>query len=364
MPSFNPLLNPPAFPADRYAPLADRLKGLLGTEGDIVFVQGEAIVALEAAALSLARRGLGAINIVTSPYGGYFGEWLLRGGATVLEVKAEAGRPITIEAVQEAIDALPRVDLVAMVHAETSSGILNPLPEIAALAKARGALLVVDAVASFAGHPLDVDALGIDICVTGPQKAVGGPAGLSMVSVSAAAWSAMQDRDAGAPSTLSLLDLKRNWLDRGRGVVPGMPSALEFWSLEAALDALEEEGLTARIVRHHLAAAACRAGLRGLGVEPWGAETSASALATAAPIPAGIDGDQLIAAAGRLGVALTPGFGDVRGKLVRLDHAGIRAAFPAVMAGVTAYGAALAELGHPVDIGGGAAAVTRSYRRD
>ena len=71
--------------------------------------------------------------------------------------------------------ALPSLDLVAAVHAETSSGILNPLPEIAALAKARGALLVVDAVASFGGHALDVDGLGIDVCVTGPQKAMGEP---------------------------------------------------------------------------------------------------------------------------------------------------------------------------------------------
>ena len=95
---------------------------------------------------------------------------------------------MTVEAVQAALAEPPRVDLVAVVHAETSSGILNPLPEIAALAKAHGALLVVDAVASFGGHALDVDALGIDICVTGPQKAMGGPAGLAIASISGRAW--------------------------------------------------------------------------------------------------------------------------------------------------------------------------------
>ena len=225
MPDFTPLLDVPAFPADGYASLADRLQRLLGTTHDVVFVQAEAILALEAAATSLARPGLIALNIVTSPYGGYFGHWLRLGGAKVHDVAAAGGQPITVAAVAQALAALPQVDLVAMVHAETSSGILNPLPEIAALARAHGALLVVDAVASFCGHALDVDGLGIDVCVTGPQKALGGPAGLSMVTVSAAAWEAMSEAGTPSPSNLSLPDIKRNWLDSGRGAVPGMPSA-------------------------------------------------------------------------------------------------------------------------------------------
>lgn len=363
MPPFNPLLNPPAYPAERYAPLADRLKRLLKTGNDLVFVQGEAIIALEAAAVSLSRPGMIAVNIVTSPYGGYFGQWLERGGATVTEIVAEAGKPIRVDAVRAALAVLPRVDLVAIVHAETSSGILNPLPEIAALAKAHGALLVVDAVASFGGHALDVDALGIDVCVTGPQKAIGGPAGLSMLSVSDRAWGTMASGQA--PSTLSLLDLKRNWLAQGRGAVPGMPSALEFWSLEAALDAVEAEGLDNRLARHALAAKATRAGLVAMGLQPWiDDDRESSTLATAAPVPSGIDGDALIAHAAALGVTLSPGFGAVRGQLVRLDHTGVRAAFPPVVATVVGYGAALARLGHPVDIGAAAAAIAAAYGRN
>ena len=228
------LLDVPPYPADRYGPLADRIKAVLATRNDVVFVQAEAILALEAAATSLGRPGLKALNVVTSPYGGYFGRWLQRAGAEVITVEAEAGRPIVVDAVEAALAAHPDVGLVAVVHAETSSGILNPLPQIAALARARNALLVVDAVASVGGHPLDVDGLGIDVCVIGAQKALAGPAGLSMLSVSARAWAAMQPQPA--PSSLSLLDLKASWLDTGRGVLPGMPSALEFWALDAALD--------------------------------------------------------------------------------------------------------------------------------
>ena len=365
MPDFNSLLNPPPFPADRYAPLADRLKATLGTQNDLVFVQAEAILALEAAATSLARPGLRAVNVVTSPYGAFFGQWLARRGAAVTEVRAENGQPITAEAVRARLDSLDRVDLVAMVHAETSSGILNPLPDIAALAKARGALLVVDAVASFCGHELDVDTLRIDVCVTGPQKALGGPAALAMVTVSAAAWAAMEAANAPSPSNLSLLDLKRNWLDNGRTLVPGMPSALEFWALEAAVSALEAEGLPARIARHEQAKRASLAALRAAGLTPWVEDTEkASNLATAAPVPPGIDADRLIARAAGLGATLTSGFGEVRGKLVRLDHTGAHAAFVPVLANVTAYAAALADLGHPVDGGAAAAAIVEAYAQD
>jgi aspartate aminotransferase-like enzyme len=364
MPSFNALLNPPAFPADRYAPLADRLKRLLTTTSDVIFVQAEAILALEAAALSLARPGMTAINIVTSPYGGYFGAWLRRGGASVHEIVAPPGLPIAIEAVEAAIKGVPQLDLIAVVHAETSSGILNPLAAIATLARARGALLVVDAVASIGGHPLEIDALGIDIAVIGPQKALGGPAGLAAVSVSQRAWTAMAKAPDFSPSNLSLLDIKKNWLDRGRGVPPGMPSPLEFWALEAALDRVEAEGLDALIARHQLAANASRAGLRALGTAPWIADDrSASALATAAPVPTGIDVDQVIAMTAEWGVVLTPGFGEVSNRLVRLDHAGAKANFSAVLANVFAFGSALARLGEKVDVGAAAQAITSVYAK-
>ena len=359
---FAPLLDQSPYPAAGFAPLADRLRRLLATGNDLVFVQAEALLALEAAATSLARPGLVAVNVVTSPYGGWFGTWLRRGGAAVTDVVAPSGQPIAAEAVAAAITALGRVDLVALVHGEAANGALNPLEAVAALAKDAGALLVVDAVASAGGHPLDIDGLGIDLCVLGPQKALGGPVGLSMVSVSPRGWAAIEAAPRLSPSLLSLLDIKETWLDRGRGALPGTPPPLEFRALAAALERLEAEGLVARIARHQQAAKASRAGLRALGLEPWVREdASASALVTAAPVPEGIDAAAVIAAAARLGVGLGRGFGDIEHRLVRLDHTGIRAAFGPVLANVIAYGAALSSLGHSVDIGAAAAAVTAIY---
>ncbi len=325
------LLDVPPYPADRYALLADRLKALLATKSDVVFVQAEAILALEAAAASLSRPGLVALNIITSPYGGYFGDWLRRAGADVHSVAAEPGRPITLEAVARALDRLPRVDLVAIVHAETSSGILNPLAEVAALGRAKGALLVVDAVASVGGHPLAIDELGIDVCVIGPQKALAGPAGLSALSVSPRAWAAMDSQ--AVRSSLALLDLKTSWLDQGRGALPGMPSALEFWALDAALTRVEDETLAACIARHKQAAAATRGGLRLLGVPLWiDDDAQASNLATTVRLPTSVDPGAFLTLAREHGAAVAPAFGLADERVVRLDHAGRRAAVPTVEA--------------------------------
>jgi aspartate aminotransferase-like enzyme len=157
------LLDPPIYPADRYAPLADRIKRLLATASDVVFVQAEAILALEAAASSIARPGIVAINIVTSPYGAYFGAWLRRGGATVHDVISQPGQPVAMEVVRGRADALDQIDIVAVVRGEAANGALNPLTDIAFLARSRGALCVVDAVASIGGHALGMDSL-VPLC--------------------------------------------------------------------------------------------------------------------------------------------------------------------------------------------------------
>ena len=359
---WNPLHGVPSYPAERYAALADRIGGLLRSRNDILLVQAEAVVALEAAAVSLARPGLAALNIVTSPYGGWFGQWLRRGGATVADIVAEPGLPVEIEAVAKALDANPRIDVLALVHAESASGILNPLPEILALARARGIVTVVDAVASVGGHELDVDDLGIDIAVIGPQKALGGPAGVSALSVSPSAWDLILREGAPRDSILSLADLK-TWVDGNRRSLPGTPAPLEFFALEAALDRIEAEGLENVVARHALAASATRAGLAALGAGAWVPAEKASNLVTAVPVPRALEPALLIDTAWRLGVELTAGVGAGSTHLVRLNHTGPRAAFQTVLSNVVAYGTALRQAGHRADISAASEAISAAYSR-
>ncbi|OHV77477.1 aminotransferase class V-fold PLP-dependent enzyme [Rhizobium sp. LCM 4573] len=357
---WNLLNDLPTFPADRYASIADRIARLLGTRNDVVLIQAEAVVALEAVAANVARPGLQTANIVTSPYGGWFGGWLRHGGASVTDIVAEPARPIETSAVAAALEANPDIRVLSLVHAESASGILNPLEDILSLTRQRGILTVVDAVASIGGHPLDVDAFGIDIAVIGPQKSLAGPAGVSAIAVSRRAWEFVARDGARRNSILSLLD-QRGWIEGGRGALPGTPSAMEFFALETALDRVEAEGLENVIARHAKAAAASRAGLLALGSEPGVQAKSGSHLVTTVKLPEGADMDVLLRAADGFGAALTAGVGPGAERLVRLNHTGRRARFDVVLANVIAYGMALRAQGLPADIAAASETIAGFY---
>jgi aspartate aminotransferase-like enzyme len=217
----DPLLDrPPATAAD-IAAIETLLAQLLDTRQDVILLQGEAILALEAAARGLGQPGTRALNIVTGPYGKLFGDWLRAGGTEVRDLVTPFDTVATPAAVARELARQP-VSLVSVVHAEAATGGLNPLNEIASVVRAAGALLVVDAVASVGADPVTPDAWGADVVVIGPQKALAGPAGLSAATVSERAWQAMEHNPA-APRTsyLSLLDVKHGWLDTGRRGLPG-----------------------------------------------------------------------------------------------------------------------------------------------
>jgi aspartate aminotransferase-like enzyme len=358
----NVLLDLPPFPPSRVAGLADRTAALLNTKNDVLIVQGEAILALEAAATSLGRPELRALNIVTSPYGAWFGTWLERGGSSVTNLVAENGLPITLEAVEAAF-ASGAFDLVALVHAESATGILNPLEAIAALAKRHGALLVVDAVASIGGHPVEVDRLGIDIAIIGPQKALAGSAGLSMLSVSPVAWAQIEKPGATEISSLSLLDLKRNWLDRGRQGLPGMPSSLELHALDAALARIEAEGIDAVIARHVTAAKATREALIALGLTAFTAPDTASNLATAVVLPVAIGAADALAALAPLNTQISASVGAVSDRVLRIQHTGRKARFEAVAANIAPLAGVLDQFGHEADAGAALARIFSVYKR-
>jgi aspartate aminotransferase-like enzyme len=344
------LLDIPPFPAENYAVLADRLGALMGTKNDVLLIQAEAVLALEAVATSLTHPGLKALNIVTSPYGTWFGNWLAAGGADIVNLTTPPAKPVTLDAVKAQLDRHPDIDILSLVHAESASGILNPLEEIAALARQRGILTIVDAVASVGGHALDVDSLGIDIAVIGPQKALAGTAGLSAISVSAAAWMLLQHDRAPRISMLSLLDQKEQWLDLGRHTLPGTPAPLEFFALQAALDRVEAEGIGQVQKRHEVAQQATRAGLLALGAQLWVPDALASALVTTAVLPTDMDRQTCLSRRNIAGADMTAGVGPGTERLVRLNHTGQRATEEAVLANLTAFSQALEVQGHQNDL--------------
>ncbi len=337
------LLDPPAIQPARFGQLEASVASLLETRLEVVLPQAEAVLPLEAAARSLGRPGTFALNLNSKPYGAAFGRWLEATGASVVGVEAEGHNAIRPEAVEEALKQNPSVSVVSFVHVEAASGVANDAEAIAGLARAHGALIVIDVVASFGAQEVRLDEWAVDVAVAGPQKALAGPAGISIAALSRRAWDAMAD-NPGAPrdSMLSLLDWKARWLDTDRSAIPGTPSPLEILALEAALQRVEAEGLVAVRRRHRAAAAASRAGIRALGLSPFAADAEAAFVATTLSVPDGLDARSLIARArGGRQIALSPGIGELARSVARIDHTGQRARLDVVLEALEAIGGAL-----------------------
>jgi len=348
----------PAF-LERFLDTERMLAEAYRTSGDVVMMQGEAVLGLEAAARGLVAPGMRCLNLVSGVYAAWFGDWLREYGAEVVEVRVPYDEAIDPAAVADALDRDGPFALVAIVHSETPSGVENPLGEIAPLAHAHGALMLADVVSSLGGTELAIDDWHIDLAVAGPQKCLAGPPGMSLVAVSARAWEAMEANPA-APrgSFLSLLDWKHRWIDGGRVAFPYTPSVSDVNGVHAALAELLEDGLEASIAQHDLAARATRAGVLGLGLELWPrSESYAAHCVTAVRMPAGIGVPALLRhVRERYGVMLSGGYGELKEKLVRLGHMGPAARSLNPLVAVSALGRGLADLGISVDVGAGAQA--------
>ncbi len=330
------------------------------TSNDVVLMQGEAVLGLEAAARGLVRPGTRCLNLVSGVYAAWFGDWLREYGAEVIEVRVPYDEAIDPDAVEQALADHGEIDLVCLVHSETPSGVENPLSAIGPLARAHGALMLADVVSSLGGTELLIDEWNVDIAVAGPQKCLAGPPGMSLICVSPPAWEAMEANPA-APrgSFLSLLDWKHRWIDGGRTAFPYTPSVADVNGVHAALSEALEEGLEATIASHSRAARACRAGVRAMGLELWPrSEAYAANGVTAVRVPSGVSVLELLAhVRSRYGVMLSGGYGELKEKLIRLGHMGpaSRSLYPLVA--VAGLGRGLADLGVRVEIGAGTEAV-------
>lgn len=346
---------------ERFRDLERRVAALLGTRHDVVLMQGEAVLGLEAVARGLTAPGTKWLNLVSGVYAMWFGDWLRAFGAEVVEHAVPFDEAIDPADVRRLLAEHGDIERVALVHSETPSGIENPLEEVAAAAREHGALVVADVVSSFGGTPVRVDEWGVDACVAGPQKCLAGPPGMSLVAVSPRAWRAIEGNSA-APrgSFLSLLDWKERWIDGGREAFVYTPSVSDVNGVHAAVCEIEETGgIDASIARHARAARATRAGVRALGLTLWPKDESwAANCVTAIRCPDGVATDQVLAhVRERYGVMLSKGYGPLAPKLFRLGHMGPAARSLNPLVAVTALGRGLADLGVPVSIGAAAEAV-------
>ncbi|MFI9029746.1 pyridoxal-phosphate-dependent aminotransferase family protein [Streptomyces sp. NPDC053560] len=360
------LLDLPPLTAAHFARIEDKVAALMGTEADVVTMQGEALLPLEACIRSAVRPGSTALNIITGPYGETFGGWLRSCGADVVTISAPFTGAVSPQQVADALRENRAIDFVSLVHAEAATGNTNPVAEIGAVVREHGALLMLDAVASVGAEPLRTDEWGVDLCVIGGQKALAGPAGVSVASVSARAWERIAaNEQAPRRSYLSLQDWKDRWIDGGRKALPHAPAQLEMLALEQAVDRVAAEGLEAVITRHRAAAAATRAGVRALGdLTPYVLrDEDAAPAATTLRAPEGQDAREIVAAALAAdgGVPLQAAAGALATEMIRLNHYGRAADRGVVLAALSALAEGLRTLDAEPDAGAAAKAAGAAW---
>jgi pyridoxamine---pyruvate transaminase len=351
----------PAF-TTAYGEVAAMAGQVLGTSTEVVVYPAEAIAGLEAAARALVHPGMRVLNLVCGVFGAGMSVLLRSLGADVHErIEPSYRRVITAADVAETLDRLGDVELVCFVHCETPSGTLCDAAGIAAAAATRGALTLTDCVSSAGGHRFTADEWGLDVCVTGSQKCLAGPVGVSLISVSAAAWQMIEANPAVPRGTfLSLLDWRDQW--RGSHRFPFTPAVSDILGLHAALAEMRDTGLSTVIAQHAAAAAMCRAGVTAMGLRLWPEPVAdAASCVTAIAVPDRLDDEQVRDHARHVyGVQLSGGQG--AGNLIRIGHMGpsARSLYPVL--GLVAVARTFTDLGVPTPAGAGVEAALAGDR--
>jgi (S)-ureidoglycine-glyoxylate aminotransferase len=287
---------------------------------------------------------------------GHFGELLCtlaaRHGARVERVDAEWGRCVSpVEFVETIERSTPK--LAAIVHADTSTGILQPLTAISRACQASGTLFVVDAVLSLGGCEVGFDAWDIDVAIGGLQKCLGGPPGQALVACSARAMTARGSR-ASEPDT-RYLDLQRllNTSELGTPML---------YATREALRMIDEETLELRWQRHAHASTALRAGVEAMGLEQFGDAEHRVPMITLVRVPSGIDEaavrQQLLE---EHGVEIMAAFGPLRGQVWRIGTMGTNACQPSVLQTLAALEAVLSANGHKLSRGAAVDAARQAF---
>ena len=303
--------------------VSNHLKKVFQTEdATTMAISGTGSAGMEAGLSSILEPG---DTVIVCIYG-YFGERMVematRVGANVIALRSEWGEPFPEEILQEALNEHSDVKLVAAIHAETSTGIKQPLEGMSRLAREHDALYLVDAVTSLGGNEVAFDDWGIDYCYSATQKCLGCPPGLSPVAVSQRAMESIRSRKTPPASWYLDLNLNANYWYEPRTYHHTSPISMVL-GLREGLHVVLEEGLQERFARHERNAAALRAGLESLGLELVPPEEFRLAQVTPVWIPEGIDDAQVRARLlSEYNIEIGKGFGQFEGRVWRFGLMG------------------------------------------
>jgi aspartate aminotransferase-like enzyme len=344
----------PAF-VDVYARVLDRLRKVFQTGNDVLCFAASGTGAMESAVANIAQPG---DRIVVVSAGNFGQRWVQIAQAfecDVHVVEYEWGEVPAADDLAARLQELGGARAVFLTQSETSTGVVADVRSLAAAAREAGALSVVDAISSLGAVPLETDDWGIDVAVSGSQKALMTPPGLAFASVSHAA-------DGGRPRTY-YFDWARNRKAQEKLDAAYTPAVSLVVALDVALGLLLKDGLEAAFDRHVRLGRACREGVKAMGLELFSPDDDSSAVVTAVNMPDGRDaGELVLSLRDRFGITLAGGQGPVKGKIFRIGHIGWFDIFDitTALAGVELV---LSELGADVERGVAVSRALETYER-
>jgi aspartate aminotransferase-like enzyme len=323
------------------------LRYLFQTEREVLVLASSGTGAMEAAVSNFLCRGDRALFVNGGKFGERWAKILRAYGCETRELAVEWGRAVTPEAVGRALDADPAIRAVYLQASETSTGVRHPVAEIAALTRDRDdVILVVDGVTAVGVFELPMDRLGIDVLITGSQKALMLPPGLSFIAWSAKAQ-AFLDRGDLPRFYFDLRTMGKKQCENQTAWTPAVSLLVGLREVLGRIRAETLEGVHCRTAR---LATATRAAVRALGLRLYAPDDPTDAC-TAVLMPEGIDGQvvkQVLRE--RFGITVAGGQDQARGKIIRIAHLGYADTFDVVTA-ISALEMALRGLGHPVQLG-------------
>jgi serine---pyruvate transaminase len=341
------------------ARLLSNLREVFRTKEEVLLYTASGTACMDGAVANTCSPG-DRVLVVSA---GNFGErWIQIAdayGCDVQRLTYEWGEVPSGEDVARKLDELGGAHAVFLTHSETSTGVVADLEELAARIRPSGALVVVDAISSLGAVPLETDAWGIDVVVSGSQKALMCPPGLGLVSVSQRALEAAER----ATTPRFYLDWKptRDAHRQEPPTFPFTPAIPVVRGLDVAVELLLAEGLEASFERHVKLGRAARAGVKAMGLDLFSPDDDSAAVVTALRMPEGVDAGAVIRALSeRFGITMEGGRKALTGKIVRIGHIGYMDVFD-VTTSLAALELALAEQGAELERGAAVPAALEAY---
>lgn len=340
------------------------LRYIFRTKNQLTFpVSGTGSAGMEASFDNFLEPG----DVAVIGVNGLFGERMVdnagRCGAQVIPVNAEWGRIVEPDAIEAALKAQKKVKLLALVHAETSTGALQPIADASRLAKQYGALLLVDAVTSLGGHEVAVDDWGIDICYSGTQKCLSCPPGLAPFTANEKALAVLKARSRKVQSWYLDLSMLFSYWSASRFYHHTAPISMVY-AFHEALAVIADEGLEARVQRHLRHGRALQAGLEAMGLTLHAQEGHRLSSLTTVRIPDKVDDmrvrKRLLT---EYSIEIGGGLGPLKGKIWRIGLMGYSSSPENVIVVLSALEKLLSEEGFRVEPGSGVRTAVQALRK-